>query len=38
MLQTSNGGKYWDIHDFLCEEEKVLARFSCDSYQNSELD
>ena len=32
MLQTTKGDRYWDIYDFLCEEEKVLARFSCDSY------
>jgi hypothetical protein len=26
------------MNDFLCEEEKVLGRFNCDSYDNAELD
>ena len=37
MLKTI-GGKYWDINDFLCEEEKIVCKFECDSYQMSELD
>jgi hypothetical protein len=26
--------RYWDIGDFLCEEERVMGRFNCDSYEN----
>ncbi len=38
MLQSSSGSKYWDIHDFLCEEEKVSTKFMTDSFENSQLD
>ena len=29
--------QYWDIGDFLCEDEKVMGRFRCESFQNGEL-
>lgn len=29
---------YWDINDFLSEEEKVVGKFNFDSIDNGELD
>ena len=26
--------KYWDVDDFLCEEEKFTFKFTIDSYLN----
>jgi hypothetical protein len=33
-----NCSHYWDIGDFLADEEKVSTRFMCESFENSELD